>query len=156
MPLIACSCNTFGVPLLLRLFFQLRQPRRLDLLDLIAEEAEVRHLTLQLGPGVGRDRTAFRRAHARQILRCVAQFRVEPADAQSHQCRLHPVDAARALADELIMLTVRPFRIFLFDRRDLGHAAVLFSGANYYAERAGSVVYFPDEYRFPLRIIMSV
>jgi hypothetical protein len=75
----------------------------------------VRHLSLQLRQGVGRDRTPFRCAQSDKLLWCFEQFWVEPSDAQPHQCCFHPVDDTRALVDELLALAMRPFRVFLFE-----------------------------------------
>ena len=61
----------------------------------------------------------------RQLLRCFAQFWVEAPDAEAHQRCFHAVDDAGTLADQLLALAVRAFRILLFQRWDRGHAAVL-------------------------------
>jgi hypothetical protein len=52
-------------------------------------------------------------------------FGVEAADPETHQRGFHAVDDAGTLADQLLALAVRTFRIFLLQRWDRRHAAVL-------------------------------
>jgi len=59
------------------------------------------------------------------LLRCFAQFGVEAPDAEAHQRGFHAVDDAGTLADQLLALAVRAFRILLLQRWDRGHAAML-------------------------------
>jgi hypothetical protein len=65
-----------------------------------------------------------RRAQRFEAFRCFLQRRLEAADAEARQRRLHPVGDAAALSYEARALAVRAFGILLRQRRDGRHAAV--------------------------------
>src|SRR6516162_6910046 len=89
----------------------------------------MRHLACKLGQCVGWNGASLRRAQRCKPLRCFAQFRVEAANAETHQGGFHPVDDAGALANQLLALAGRAFRILLFQCGDSGHAAVFLLAA---------------------------
>jgi hypothetical protein len=63
-------------------------------------------------------------AQISELLLGLAQFRPKTANAEADEDRLDLVHDARLLGDEIVSLAVRPFGIFLFDRRDRDHVAV--------------------------------
>src|SRR5215472_16570308 len=89
----------------------------------------MRHLACKLGQCVGWNGVSLRRAQRCKPLRCFAQFRVEAANAETHQGGFHPVDDAGALANQLLALASRAFRILLFQCGNSGHAAVFLLAA---------------------------
>src|SRR5215831_16573479 len=113
----------------MRRVFQLSQALDLDLLDLVVNETQMRHLAGKLGQCVGWNGASLRRAQRCKPLRCFAQFRIEAANAETHQGGLHPVDDAGALANQLLALAGRAFRILLFQCGDSGHAGVFLLAA---------------------------
>src|SRR6202051_5412169 len=114
----------FSVRLLLRRLFQLFQTCILDLLDLLVNEAQMRHLALQLGQCVERNWTPLRGTQCWKLFRCFAQFRVEAADAEAYQCGFHSVGNTSALANQLLALAGGTFCILRFQGGDRGHGAV--------------------------------
>src|SRR6516225_4277153 len=107
------------------LSFQPVEARRLDLPDLLGEQAQSRHLAPQLCQRVRRYRLSLRRAQPLELLRGCAQGRLEAADAEPCERALNSVANARALADEVLALAARPLGVFLLQARDRRHAAVL-------------------------------
>src|SRR6516165_7996003 len=107
------------------LSFQPFEARRLDLPDLLGEQAQSRHLAPQLGQRVRRYRLSLRRAQPLELLlRGCAQGRLEAADAEPCERALNSVANARALADEVLALAARPLGVFLLQAQDRRHAAV--------------------------------
>src|SRR6516164_4280807 len=94
------------------LSFQPFEARRLDLPDLLGEQAQSRHLAPQLGQRVRRYRLSLRRAQPLELLRGRAQGRFEAADAEPCERALHSVANARALADQVLALAARPLGLF--------------------------------------------
>src|SRR5271166_4885596 len=121
--------QNFGVRRLLRRLFQLFQTRRLDLLDLLVDEAQMRHLALEFGQCVGRNGTTFRRSQRHKPLRCLAQFWVEAADSETHQGCFHAIDDTGAFADQLLALTGRAFCVLPLQGWDRCDGAVLLLAA---------------------------
>ena len=87
-----------------RRLFEPRLARLLDLLDLIGDEAQLRHVAPQLRQGVGRQRLARSGAQFLELFGRLAQFRIEAADAQPRQRALHPIDEAAAGVDPALAL----------------------------------------------------
>src|SRR3954452_5769342 len=56
--------------------------------------------------------------------RTLAQRRLEASDAEARQGALHPVHDPGALADQALVLPVRPLGVLLLGRRDRGRGAV--------------------------------
>ena len=81
-----------GVRPLLGSMFQPFQARRLDRLDLLPQQGQPRQIAPQLGEGVQRQRLTLRGDQLFKTFRGLTKFRVEPANAQSNQGALHPVD----------------------------------------------------------------
>ena len=65
--------------------FQLLQAGHLDLLDLVDNEAQARHVAPHLGQRIWRQWRAFRVLNASELLRGLAQGRSEIADAEADQ-----------------------------------------------------------------------
>src|SRR5208282_5519906 len=55
----------------------------------------------------------------------LAQLHIEAPDAEPDQRCLHPVHDPAALANQILPLAARPLGVFLRQRRDRRHAAVL-------------------------------
>jgi hypothetical protein len=89
-----------------------------------AQAATARNGALQLGSGVWRQCSIFWRAQLLDLLRGLAQLELEAADTVASHRRLDPAYNARALANQVLMLTVWPLGIFLRKGRDRHHAAV--------------------------------
>jgi hypothetical protein len=98
--------------------------RRLDLGDLIVNQPQPGQVVPQLGQGVGRQRHALGRAQLLEPFCCLAQARLEPADAQPGQRALHPVADPGALADQGFPLAARPPGALLLQAGNRRHRAV--------------------------------
>src|SRR6202045_4739478 len=109
-----------GFSLLLQSFLT----RLLDLPDLADDKAQPRHVALQLGQGVWRQRHALRGVYRCKTLRCLAQGGFEIAHAEPGQRGLHSVHDARAFPDQAPALPVRPLGVLFGHRRDARHAAM--------------------------------
>src|ERR1700756_5566973 len=108
----------------LRLLLQSFLTSVLDLPDLADNKAQPRHVTLQLGQGVWRQRHALRGMHGCQTLGGLAQGWFEVADAQPGQGGLYPVHNARAFPHQAVALAVRPLGVFFGNRWHARHAAM--------------------------------
>jgi len=108
----------------LRVLLKLLQTRRFDLPDLVQDKAQARHVTPQLGQGIGREGRPFRKPQSTQALWRLAQGGLEAPNAEPSQGALDPVGQASALTNQALALTGWAPSILLFERRDLGHAAV--------------------------------
>src|SRR5215207_6251740 len=113
-----------GVGPRLRVLLKLVQTRRFDLSDLVQDKAQARHVAPQLGQGIGREGRPFGKPQGAQALRRLAQGGLEAPNAEPSQSALDPIDQAGALTNQAFALTGGTLSIFLFERRDLGHAAV--------------------------------
>src|SRR5205085_12170483 len=91
-----------GVWLGLGLLLQSFLTSRLDLFDLADDEAQARHIALQLGRDIRRQRRALRRVQCCNTLRSLAQGWFEIANAQPGEGPLHSVDDARAFPDQAV------------------------------------------------------
>src|SRR5205085_10580417 len=111
------------VPLLM-LLPKLNQTLRFELPDLVQDKAQARHVTPQLGQGIGRKGRPFRKPQGAQALWRVAQGGLKAPNAEPSQSALDPIDQAGALTNQALALTGWTLGILLFERRDLGHAAV--------------------------------
>ena len=80
---------------------------------------------MELSQRVGRDRLALGRAQAFKAFGRFLQLGIEAADAEPGQCCFHSVDDPTLLSDEALALAVGPLGIFLLDRRDRHHLAVI-------------------------------
>jgi len=105
--------------------FQPLQARGLDLPDLVGEQAQPCPLAPQLGQCVRRHRLAFPAWAAARAAARPCTGSAEAADAEACECALDPVADARAFADKVLALAVRPLRLLLFQARDRRHAAVV-------------------------------
>src|SRR6202022_648005 len=110
----------FGLGLLLQSF--LTSP--LDLLDLADDEAQARHIALQLARDIRRQRRALRRVQCCKTLRRLAQAWFEVANAQPGEGPLQSVDDARAFPDQALALAIGPLGVLFGNRRDARHGAV--------------------------------
>src|ERR1700731_4180810 len=96
----------------------------LDLSDLADNKAQPRHVALQLGQGVWRQRHALRGAHGCQTLSGLAQGWFEVANAEPGEGGLYPVHNPRAFPDQALALPVRPLGVLFGNRRDARHGAM--------------------------------
>src|SRR5262249_60175473 len=92
---------------------QLLQARLLDLPYLLGNELFARHVALQFGERVGRDRLALGRAQVLQALRRLLELGIEAADAEPCQGCLDAVDDGGLLANEGLALAVGALGILL-------------------------------------------
>src|SRR3954468_23494037 len=90
----------------------------------VQNKAQARHVAPQLGPGIGREGRPFRKSQSTQALRRLAQGGLKAPNAEPSQSALDPIDQAGALPNQALALTGWTLGILLFERRDLGHAAV--------------------------------
>src|SRR5947207_6386308 len=109
-----------GLGLLLQSF--LTSP--LDLFDLADDEAQARHIALQLGRDIRRQHRALRRVQCCKTLRRLAQGWFEVANAQPGEGPLHSVDDARAFPDQALALPIGPLGVLFGNCRDARHRAV--------------------------------
>src|ERR1700730_15160266 len=107
-----------------RISLETLQSRLLDGLYLLFENAKSLHLTLKRCERAGWQRNPLGGSYIGKFLRCLAQGRVEVADPELDEDRLHPVDRAGPYSDECFTFTIRASAILLGDGRDDGHAAV--------------------------------
>src|SRR6201998_4163228 len=108
----------------LRLLLQSFLTSVLDLPDLADNKAQPRHVTLQLGQGVWRQRHALRSVHGCQTFGRLAQGWFEVANAQPGQGGLYPVHNPRAFAHQAVGLAVRPLGVLFGNCWHACHAAV--------------------------------
>jgi hypothetical protein len=85
---------------------------------------QARQVAPQLGQRVRRQANALRRAQRLQALGCAAQGRLEAAHAQASEGGLDPVDHARALGHQALVLAGWALGILLRERGHRGHAAM--------------------------------
>src|SRR5712672_562727 len=97
-----------GVWLGLGLLLQSFLTNPLDLLDLADDDAQARHIALQLGRDIRRQHRALRRVQCCKTLRRLAQGWFEVANAQPGEGPLHSVDDARAFPNQAFALPVEP------------------------------------------------
>src|SRR6266487_6916663 len=96
----------------------------LDLSDLADNKAQPRHVALQLGQGVWRQRHALRGVHGCKTLGGLAQDWFEVANPQPSQGGLYPVHNPRAFAHQAVALAVGPLGVLFGNRRHARHAAM--------------------------------
>src|SRR5437764_11715739 len=108
----------------LRLLLQSFVTSFLDLPDLAHHKAQPRHVALQLGQGVWRQRHALRGVHGCQTLGRLAQGWFEVANPQPRQGGLYPVHNARAFPDQAVALAVWPLGVLFGNRGHARHAAM--------------------------------
>src|ERR1700731_4110935 len=96
----------------------------LDLSDLADNKAQPRHVALQLGQGVWRQRHALRGGHGCKTLGGLAQGWVEVANAQPGQGGLYPVHNPRAFPHQAVALAVWPLGVLFGNRGHARHAAM--------------------------------
>src|SRR5438105_5574157 len=108
----------------LRLLLQSCLTSFLDFSDLADNKAKPRHITLQLGQGVWRQRHDLRGVHGCQTLGGLAQGWFEVADAQPGEGGLYPVHNPRAFPHQPVALSVRPLGVLFGNRGYARHAAV--------------------------------
>src|SRR6201993_757878 len=108
----------------LRLLLQSFLTSVLDLPDLADNKAQPRHVTLQLGQGVWRQRHALRSVHCCQTFGRLAQGWFEVTNAQPGQGGLSPVHNPRAFAHQAVALAVRPLGVLFGNRGHARHAAM--------------------------------
>src|SRR5208282_1936229 len=78
-----------------------------------------------LRSSVGRQWRALRRAQRLETFGCLAECRLEIADAEADQACLHAIDDARALTYQVFTFAVRALGVLLFEGRNSRHAAVI-------------------------------
>src|ERR1700739_3554602 len=108
----------------LRLLLQSFLTSFLDFSDLADNKAQPRHVTLQLGQGVWRQRHALPGVHGCKTLGRLAQGWFEIANAQPGQGGLYPVHNARAFPHQAVALAVRPLGVLFGNRWHARHAAM--------------------------------
>src|SRR4029077_13696687 len=108
----------------LRLLLQSFLTSFLDLPDLADNKAQPRHVALQLGQGVWRQRHALRGVHGCQTLGGLAQGWFEVANAQPGQGGLYPVHNPRAFAHQAVALAVWPLGVLFGNCWHARHGAV--------------------------------
>src|SRR6516164_5450062 len=87
-------------------------------------KAQPRHVTLQLGQRVWRQRHALRGVHGCQTLGRLAQSWFEAANAQPGQGGLYPVDNPRAFPHQAVALAVWPLGVLFGNCWHACHATV--------------------------------
>src|SRR5439155_19495811 len=108
----------------LRLLLQSFLTSVLDLPDLADNKTQPRHVALQLGQDIWRQRHALRGMHGCQTFGRLAQGWFETANAQPGEGSLHAVDDARALCDQAFALPTGPLGILFGNRWHAHHAAM--------------------------------
>src|SRR6266478_2184899 len=108
----------------LRLLLQSFLTSFLDLRDLADNKAQPRHVALQLGHGIWRQRYALRGVHGCKTFGSLAQGWFEVANAQSSQGGLYPVHNTRAFPHQAFALSVGPLGVLFGNRRYARHAAM--------------------------------
>src|SRR3984893_15750183 len=108
----------------LRLLLQSFLTSFLDLPDLADNKTQPRHVALQLGQGVWRQRHAFRGVHGCKTFGRLAQGWFEVANAQPGQGGLYPVHNPRAFPHQAVALAVRPLGVLFGNRGHARHAAM--------------------------------
>ena len=79
----------------------------LNLLDLIPDETQARHITTQFDQGVWRQWRALWGSQGLEMFRCLTERRLEVVNTQTNQACFHPIDEARLLADQVLPLAIR-------------------------------------------------
>src|SRR5207244_11271605 len=92
--------------------------------DALATPAHPLEMPAPLRARVLRQRSSFGRADAVELVRGLAQVRLEGANAEAGEDRLHAVDEQRPLADQRLSLAARSSHVLLGNRRDRRHAAM--------------------------------
>src|SRR5262245_55247170 len=90
-----------------RLAFQSLDACRLDLLDLLLDEAQTIHAAPQLGQRVRGHRSALRCLQCLQLPGRLSQVRQEAANAEPGEISFHSVDEAGDLLHKVLALTAR-------------------------------------------------
>src|SRR6202023_1886670 len=108
----------------LRLLLQSFLTSVLDLSDLADNKAQPRHVALQLGQGVWRQRHALRGVHGCKTLGGLAQGWFEVTNAQPGQGGLYPVHNPRAFPHQAVALAVWPLSVLFGNRGHARHAAM--------------------------------
>src|SRR6516162_3388947 len=90
-----------------RLAFQSLDACRLDLLDLLLDEAQTIHVAPQLGQRVRRHRSTLRCLQCLQLPGRLSQVRPEAANAEPGEISFHSVDEAGDLLHKVFALTAR-------------------------------------------------
>src|SRR5438270_5769604 len=108
----------------LRLLLQSFLTSVLDFFDLADNETQPRHVALQLGQGVWRQRHALRGMHGCKTLGGLAQGWFEVPNAQPGQGGLYPIHNPRAFPDQAVALAVRPLGVLFGNRGHARHAAM--------------------------------
>src|SRR5438874_11616466 len=108
----------------LRLLLQSFLTSVLALSDLADNKAQPRHIALQLGQSIWRQRHALRGVHGFQTLGRLAQGWFEVANAQPGQSGLYPVHNARAFSHQAFALPVWPLGVLFDNRWHARHAAM--------------------------------
>src|SRR6266478_7908196 len=108
----------------LRLLLQSFLTSFLDLRDLADNKAQPRHVALQLGHGIWRQRYALRGVHGCKTFGSLAQGWFEVANAQSSQGGLYPVHNTRAFPHQAFALSVGPLGVLFGNRWHARHAAM--------------------------------
>src|SRR5262249_39908079 len=101
------------------------QTRVLDLLDLISDEPESRHVSAHFGDCIGWQWHSFRRPHFCDELGCLPQSWLEGSHSKSNKTRLHSIDDARPFANQVLALAISPFRVLFLHRWDRRHVAMM-------------------------------
>ena len=84
-PITRATSRTIAARPFDRRLFELLQTGRLNLVDLVNDEAQARHVASQFGQGIRRQQVAFRRAKLIQTFGRLAQCRLEVADTEANQ-----------------------------------------------------------------------
>src|ERR1700730_4321061 len=113
-----------GVGRGLRLLLQSFLASFLDLPDLADDKAQPRHVALQLGQGVRRQRYALRGVHGCKTLGGLAQGWFEVANPQPGEGGLYPVHNPLAFHHQAVALAVRPLGVLFGNRGHARHAAM--------------------------------
>src|SRR6202162_4650191 len=108
-PTPRARCRPMACGLLLQSFLT----SLLDLLDLADDEAQARHIALQLGRDIRRQHRALRRVQCCKTFRRLAQGWFEVANAQPGEGPLHSVDDARAFPDQALALPIGPLGVLI-------------------------------------------
>src|SRR5262252_187263 len=108
-----------------RLAFQSLDACRLDLLDLLLDEAQTIHVAPQLGQRVCRHRSTLRCLQCLQLPGRLSQVRPEAANAEPGEISFHSVYEAGDLFHKVLALTARSPCVLVCDCGHRSHAAVL-------------------------------
>src|SRR5215472_2041281 len=120
-----CQQVDHGMASFSRLAFQSLDACRLDLLDLLLDEAQTIHVAPQLGQRVCRYRSTLRCLQYLQLPGRLSQVRPEAANAEPGEISFHSVYEAGDLLHKVLALTARSPRVLVCDCGHRSHAAVL-------------------------------